>query len=189
MLRFIYMTLVFSIGIGMHCNAVPNSWDALISLRQQCEPQCQVQWSDPPEELLNITWEGEKGRRLLEEEEGHPVLLHFWAPWCTSCVAEMPMLDELAKALTKQGYAVVAVSVDYRGLPVIKDFYTKHAIEHLSIGLDPKNQLYEQLKLKGMPVTLIIDRQGNEVARLAGNIDWQHVGLKEWLLALTKPPI
>jgi peroxiredoxin len=111
-------------------------------------------------------------RRTLADYRGQGIVLNLWATWCVPCVAEMPALDGLAARATKFAIAVLPVSIDARGLSVVKPFYTAHHLEHLPILLDPESDVARAFKVHGIPATFIIDRQGRIVGRTEGPVEW-----------------
>ncbi len=114
------------------------------------------------------------GRSLtLSDFAGKLVLLDFWASWCAPCVAEMPALDRLQRKYGAQGLAVVAVSVDKAGLPKVQLFRRQHAIVDLDIYLDDERRAAEALGLKNIPVSFLISRDGEVLARFDGPHDWE----------------
>ena len=108
----------------------------------------------------------------LAEFAGKGVVLNFWATWCVPCVAEMPSLAALAGKLAGSGIVVLPVSTDRGGAPVVRKFFTSHAVTGLGVWLDPKGVAADALHLRGLPTTLIVDRKGREAARLEGGADW-----------------
>jgi thiol-disulfide isomerase/thioredoxin len=108
----------------------------------------------------------------LAEFAGRGVVLNLWATWCVPCVAELPSLAALAKQVTAAGIVVLPLSTDRGGAATVKAFYESHGITGLGIWLDPKGQASEALGARGLPTTLVIDRQGRERGRLEGGADW-----------------
>ncbi len=103
---------------------------------------------------------------------GKVVLLNIWATWCPPCVREMPTLNKLQKLLGGKEFAVVPLSVDRGGLFAVKSFYQDNFIDHLPIYVDPTTKVLDQLDILGTPTTILIDKQGREVARTLGPQDW-----------------
>ncbi len=103
---------------------------------------------------------------------GNGVLLNLWATWCVPCVAEMPALDSLSRALQPAAVTVLTVSLDHGGAEQVRAFYAAHAIRSLPVLLDPHSTSLAALGLDGIPTTLLIDRAGREVARVSGSVDW-----------------
>ncbi|QYK42370.1 MAG: TlpA family protein disulfide reductase [Paracoccaceae bacterium] len=106
--------------------------------------------------------------RSLAEWRGEWVVVNFWATWCAPCRHEMPSLDALAAT----GQPVVTVATGRNPPPAIERFWAETAITHLPALRDPKSALARQLGILGLPVTLILNPEGQEVARLTGDADW-----------------
>jgi thiol-disulfide isomerase/thioredoxin len=107
----------------------------------------------------------------LAEFAGKGLVINLWATWCVPCVAELPALAALAGRV-KDGILVLPLSSDRGGAPVVEAFYRKHGIEGLPVWLDPKGAAAQAWGARGIPTTLIIDRQGRERGRLEGAVDW-----------------
>ena len=129
--------------------------------------------TDAPKPLPAIEWAGADGAvRHLAEHAGQGVLLNFWATWCAPCVAEMPSLDRLARAVEADKIAVLPLSSDRGGAAVVERFYKSHGITSLPVLLDARGAAARALGARGLPTTLVLDRSGREVARLEGGADW-----------------
>jgi thiol-disulfide isomerase/thioredoxin len=109
--------------------------------------------------------------RTLADYAGQGVILNLWATWCVPCVAEMPALDQLAGQLGA-GWAVLPLSSDRQGASVVEAFYRAHNIAHLPVMLDPRGAASRLIGVRGIPTTLVIDRTGQERARLEGAVAW-----------------
>ena len=108
----------------------------------------------------------------LADYSGKVVLLNIWATWCPPCRAEMPSLDRLAGEMEGADFAVIALSTDRGGVERVAQFFADVQIENLKIMLDRSGNFSRQAGVLGLPVTLILDRQGREIARLLGDADW-----------------
>jgi thiol-disulfide isomerase/thioredoxin len=124
----------------------------------------------PP--LAFIDAEGKATR--LDAWRGKVVLLNIWATWCGPCRREMPSLDRLQAQLGSEGLAVVALSIDKgaSALPAIKAFYADLGIRQLGVYNDPEGDAGFELGSPGIPVTLLLDRDGREIGRLTGPAEW-----------------
>lgn len=101
---------------------------------------------------------------------GKPVLLNLWATWCAPCVKEMPTLDTLAGRLGDRIH-VLTVSQDMDGAAKVTPFFTKAGYTHLRAWLDPDLRLSTHYGAN-LPTTILYDAAGNEVLRVAGEMDW-----------------
>ena len=130
----------------------------------------------PPSPLPALSFADADGQVVtldrLRAAQGGGVLLNLWATWCVPCVAEMPALDQLSRALRPGGVAVLTVSLDHGGAEPVRAFFAAHAIRSLPVLLDPHSASMAALGLDGIPTTLLIDRAGRAVARVSGSVDW-----------------
>lgn len=122
-------------------------------------------------------------QRTLADFAGRGVVLNLWATWCVPCVAELPALAQLAQAAAPDGIVVLPLSSDRGGAEVVRRFYASHAIRGLDVWLDPRGAVGLALAARGVPTTVIVDRQGRERARLEGAADW---AAPEMLAAIRK---
>ncbi|MFV0493230.1 MAG: TlpA family protein disulfide reductase [Pseudorhodobacter sp.] len=111
----------------------------------------------------------EDAPRSLSEWKGRWVVVNFWATWCAPCRKEMPGLDRLA---TAGGPEVVTVAVGRNPVPAIRRFFEENNLENLPILRDPKSTLARQIGVFGLPVTVILNPEGQEIARLIGDAEW-----------------
>jgi len=133
-----------------------------------------ISWvTEAPKPVPSFSFTDQDGKELsLADFKGKMVVLDVWATWCTPCRAEFPRLDRLQAALGDQGLAVVPVSVDLGGLKPVDKFYGDIGVKALAKYLDPASASAKALGLRGLPTTLIIDRDGNEIARIEGEAPW-----------------
>lgn len=125
--------------------------------------------------------------RSLADFKGRPLLINFWATWCPPCVAEMPALDRAQAALAAEGWAVLALSSDRGGAAQVRPFYERTGVKHLEIWLDPRGAAARATGSRGLPTSLVVNRQGQEVARLEGAAAWDHPRFLAALRALAGP--
>ena len=108
----------------------------------------------------------------LSEHDGKIVLLNFWATWCAPCRAEMPSLNALQEQLGGDDFAVVTVATGHNPKPGINRFFDETDITVLPKWRDPKQTFARAMGVLGLPVTVILDRDGQEIARLIGDAHW-----------------
>lgn len=125
--------------------------------------------------------------KRLSDWKGKVVLLNFWATWCAPCREEMPSLDRLEADLGGDDFAVVTVATGRNPLPGIKKFFEEEEIENLPILTDARQELARAMGVRGLPVTVLLDREGREVARLIGDAEWDTDAAKSLISQLTAP--
>ena len=132
-----------------------------------------LKWADAPQPAAVTPFQDADGKTLtLANFAGKVVLVNFWATWCAPCVEEMPTLDKLQATLGGENFAVVAISQDRDGLTVAQPFAKEQGWKNLPLYVEPAVQFMKDAKLRGLPTTLLVDRQGREVARLEGENAW-----------------
>jgi peroxiredoxin len=105
----------------------------------------------------------------LSDYKGRVVLLDFWATWCYGCGLEIPWFVDYEKKYKDSGLAVIGVSMDDDGWPVVKPFIEAKEINYaIVLGNADLAKLY---KVKNMPVTLLIDREGKIAESYFGMVD------------------
>jgi thiol-disulfide isomerase/thioredoxin len=128
---------------------------------------------DPPVPAPDISFVDADGKlHALSEFRGHGMVINLWATWCPPCVEEMPSLAALSKALAPDDIAVLPLSSDRGGANAVRAFFAHHDIAGLPVLLDPHSAAAQTLKARGLPTSVIIDKQGRQRARLEGAADW-----------------
>lgn len=112
------------------------------------------------------------GEATLADYQGKYVLLNFWATWCAPCRKEMPQLSELQGEFGGDDFEVLTVATGRNSPTGIKKFFDEIGVTNLPRHQDPKQQLASQMGIFGLPITVLIDPDGNEIARLRGDADW-----------------
>jgi thiol-disulfide isomerase/thioredoxin len=136
-----------------------------------------LQVASEPRRAEQVTFERDGGAKLtVADFKGRPILLNLWATWCIPCRAEMPALDRLQAAKGGPGFEVVAVNVDTAKLERRAAFLDSAGVKALTRYADPSGDAFETLhkdgKALGLPVTLVIDKDGCEVAAVEGGAKW-----------------
>ncbi len=132
-----------------------------------------------PEAVLLDAGDGE---HTLAEYRGKWVVLNFWATWCAPCRREMPSLERLQAAMPD--LAVVPVATGRNAVEGIERFFEEAGVTALPILRDPKSVLSRAMGVMGLPVTVILNPEGEEVARLIGDAEWDSDSAKAVLGAL-----
>ncbi len=134
--------------------------------------------------------DGDGRDRTLADWKGRVVLLNLWATWCVECKKEMPALDALQKKLGGPEFEVIAVNIDTRDPDKAKTWLTDNGVSQLAYYADPTAKIFQDLKsagrVIGMPTTLLIDKDGCEIATLAGPAEWASGDAVELITAALK---
>jgi thiol-disulfide isomerase/thioredoxin len=108
----------------------------------------------------------------LSAYEGQFVVLNFWATWCAPCRQEMPQLAALQAQMGGDDMQVVTVATGRNPAPAINQFFDEIDVDNLPKHVDPRQSLSRSMGVLGLPVTVVLDREGNEIARMQGEADW-----------------
>ena len=112
------------------------------------------------------------GEATLADYAGKYVLLNFWATWCAPCRKEMPMLAELQTEFGGDRFEVLTIATGRNSPQGIKKFFEETGIDNLPRHQDPKQALARDMAVMGLPITVILNPEGQEIARLIGDADW-----------------
>ncbi len=111
------------------------------------------------------------GNRVrIDSLSGKPVVLNLWATWCAPCVAELPTLDNLARA-SQNRFAVVALSQDLGDHSTPTGFLRQRNLTHLIGWHDGENILGIAMG-QALPTTILVGSDGREKLRVIGPLDW-----------------
>lgn len=143
-----------------------------------------------PKPLPELSFTDAEGQpHSMAEFAGRGVLVNLWATWCAPCVAEMPALDRAQAALQAEGVVVLPLSSDRGGRALVEPFYREHGITRLGIWLDPRGAAQRALGIRGLPTSIVVDRQGRERARLEGGAPWDSPAMLTALRHLMAPEV
>lgn len=95
----------------------------------------------------------------LSEYRGNVVMINFWATWCGPCRQEMPLLDELYTRYKRVGFSLLGVNIDddsRRAMQMIEDLGVS-----FPVLFDARKEVSKLYEVEAMPVTVLIDREGN----------------------------
>ena len=122
---------------------------------------------DSPQAVPDTAFLNEAGEEItLRQYEGKVVVLNFWATWCAPCRHEMPSLNALQKELGSDNFAVVTVATGRNPPPAIARFFEDENIDSLPRHRDPQQALARGMAVFGLPMTVILNENGEEIARL-----------------------
>ena len=169
-------------GIGSFGKESPASCPAAAAATARLDPLIHGEVAafgldHPARPAPELAFNGPDGRpTTLAALKGRTVLVNLWATWCVPCRKEMPALNALQTKLGGPDFEVVAVNVDTARLDRPQAFLKDNAIDKLAFYADPSADVLQVLKgqgeLLGLPTTLLIDKHGCELGRIAGPADW-----------------
>lgn len=113
-------------------------------------------------------------------QPGRITLINFWASWCSPCVVELPALDALAATLDKEEIDVHIVSIDSQESNALRT-HKRLNILNMPFYIDRNSRLAHALKIRALPTTFLIDREGRLRATLNGPAEW---GIEETKIAI-----
>jgi thiol-disulfide isomerase/thioredoxin len=126
----------------------------------------------------DFPFEDQKGKaRTLQEFRGRVVLLEFWAPWCVPCRKGFPWLEDLQQRQGAAGLQVIAVTMETDDASV-SSFLSDHPVTFV-VGRDRTGRSAELYEVAAMPTTIVLDREGREIARFEGGGESLHAALEK----------
>ena len=117
----------------------------------------------------------------LADYEGKLLILNFWATWCVPCVEEMPSLDKLQSNNKLNNLKIFPINIGQEDLSKSVEFYKKLKIKNLNIYFDSTINLAKKFSLRGIPTSILFNKEGKEFARIIGSIDFKDEKFIEWL--------
>ena len=169
-------------ALALSANAAFAGNDDLKSLREGTMKK--LIFSDP-REVSELAFTDPKGGEYhLSDFNGKYILLNFWATWCAPCRKEMPMLSELQSEFQGDHFEVVTIATGRNELAGMQRFLEEIEVDNLPLFLDPRQKLAREMGVLGLPITLILDPEGKEIARMRGDAEWNSDSAKAIIAAL-----
>ena len=143
-------------------------------------------WHDEPRDIPDLVFIAKDSSPVpIGDFRGRTLLINLWATWCAPCLREMPMLDRLALATAGPGFEIIALNQDRGGLEAALPFWREHGFTGLSLYLDDGLKSGRALAATGLPLTVLVDAEGRELARLEGIADWDDPDVIAYFSAYT----
>ena len=117
----------------------------------------------------------------LRDYKGNLIILNFWATWCAPCKKEMPSLDRLQDHEDLNNLVIFPINVGQESLQKSKKFFEDLKINNLNIYFDTRVTLAKKFGLRGIPTSVLFDKNGLEFARIIGSIDFEDEKFIKWL--------
>jgi len=110
------------------------------------------------------------GPVALSAYRGKLVLLNFWATWCGPCREEMPSMENLSRNFDGQGLAVLAIN-QRENTALVNKFMKTHGLNFIT-PLDTTGRVAGYYRVYGIPVSYLIDANGQAIGMKSGPMDW-----------------
>ena len=117
----------------------------------------------------------------LEDFKGNLILLNFWATWCAPCKEEMPSLDLLKNNSYLDNLKIFPINVGQENEEKAIDFFNELKIKNLDTYFDSSVTLAKKFSLRGIPTTILLNKDGLEFARIIGSINFEDEQFISWL--------
>ena len=117
----------------------------------------------------------------LDDFKGKLLILNFWATWCAPCREEMPSLDNLQSNIKLNNLKIFPINIGQEDISKSKFFFKELNIRNLDIYIDAPITLAKKLSLRGVPTTILFNKEGKEFARIIGSIDFSDKEFINWL--------
>ena len=117
----------------------------------------------------------------LDNYRGKLILINFWATWCAPCKEEMPSLDLLQNNKKLKSLQIFPINVGQDKIEKAEKFFEDLKIKNLSIYFDKNIILTKKFALRGIPTSILINKEGEEFARIIGSINFNDNKFIDWL--------
>lgn len=133
--------------------------------------------ADKPQSMSSLSFTGPDGKPVrISDFKGKTLLVNLWATWCAPCREEMPALDALETKKGSDKFEVVTINIDTGDDAKPKAFLSEIGVKSLDLYRDPTMGVFNELKRKslafGLPVTMLVDKEGCQIAAMNGPADW-----------------
>ncbi|WP_425043239.1 TlpA disulfide reductase family protein [Primorskyibacter sp. S87] len=170
-MKKLLLALVYT-ALAAGANAAEPDIPALEALREGSMKKL-VFFPDPKETSPNaFQIEDGGGEATLADYQGKYVLLNFWATWCAPCRKEMPQLSELQDMFGGDRFEVLTLATGRNNPKGIKKFFDEIGVSNLPRHQDQSMALSRDMAVLGLPVTVLLNPEGKEIARMLGDAEW-----------------
>ncbi len=125
--------------------------------------------------------DAKKNQIDLNEFQGNLIILNFWATWCAPCKEEMPSLDLLQENKVLDNLKIFPINVGQENIENASNFFSNLKIKNLDLYFDTPITLAKTFGLRGIPTTILFNKDGLEFARIVGSINFQDKEFIKWL--------
>ena len=160
-------------------------FSVFLSIAQTKEdvPLNNIAINEIPKPISSVIFEDFSGNEINTKDYlGKLVIINFWATWCAPCKKEMPSLDNLYQDSRFKNLEVLAVNMEQPNIYKTKIFFSSLNIKKLGIFFDPNLNFVKKFKLRGVPTSVLINKKGEEFARIIGEVNFEDKKFTKWLL-------
>ncbi len=130
----------------------------------------------------DLTFLDSKKRQInLKDFKGNLILLNFWATWCAPCEEEMPSLDSLKEKPDLDNLKIFPINIGQENEEKAINFFNDLKIKNLDTYFDSPINLAKKFGLRGIPTTILLNKDGLEFARVVGSINFESIEFIKWL--------
>ncbi|MFL2525208.1 MAG: TlpA family protein disulfide reductase [Pelagibacteraceae bacterium] len=137
---------------------------------------------EKPKNLPDLELINKKGNTIIFNDFSSKLtLINFWATWCAPCKKELPKLESLYQQISRSQVNIVLINIENIKYDKIQKFFNKLKVKNLVSHFDDKLKLTKELKLRGIPITLIVNSDGKEMGRIIGDLDFTNPSFVSWI--------
>ena len=130
----------------------------------------------------SLTFLDAKNKQInLNDYLGNLIILNFWATWCAPCKEEMPSLDSLLVKENLKNLRIFPINIGQDKIEKAEKFFNDLGIQNLEIYFNNNSNIPKKLSLRGVPTSILINKNGEEFARIVGSIDFEDDEFVNWL--------
>jgi len=153
-----------------------------ISQTNEDVPLNNIVLNETPKLISSVKFEDLLGNEVhLSDYHGKLVVINFWTTWCASCKEEIPTLDNFYADNNFKNLQVFAVNMEQPNIGKTKKFFTDLNIKKLEIFFDKNLNFVKEFKIRGVPTTVLVNKKGEEFAKIIGSINFQNKEFLKWL--------
>ncbi len=168
---FRLIPLYMALALGANA-ALATDAETLAPLRGESLKRLILHKEPKPAKVIEFQIEDDGGVGTLEDYRGKYVLVNFWATWCAPCRKEMPQIAELQDEFGGDKFQVLTLATGRNTPAGIRKFFEENGIENLPRHQDPKSAAAREFGVLALPITVILNPEGQEIARLIGDAEW-----------------
>ncbi|WP_209506573.1 MULTISPECIES: TlpA disulfide reductase family protein [unclassified Ruegeria] len=168
---FRLIPLYMALALGANA-AFATDAETLAPLREDSLKRLILHKEPKPAKEIEFQLEDDGGVGTLADYEGKYVLLNFWATWCAPCRKEMPQIAELQDEFGGDKFQVLTLATGRNSPAGIKKFFEENGISNLPRHQDLSSAAAREFGVIALPITVILNPEGQEIARLIGDAEW-----------------